>query len=68
MTKRRDPDQERREDSPDEIRCPDCGYFIAEAVELEGEDFRIILKVVCRSCRGRLLVKLSPKEVVVGQV
>jgi DNA-directed RNA polymerase subunit RPC12/RpoP len=67
MTKRRETGRNGQME-PDEIRCPDCGYFLAEPVEVAGEDFRIILKVVCRSCRSRLLVRLSPKEVVVGQV
>lgn len=61
-------DSGRKGESPDEIRCPDCGYFLAEPVEVSGEKFVVILKVVCRSCRGRLLMKLSPGEVAVGQV
>jgi DNA-directed RNA polymerase subunit RPC12/RpoP len=68
MTKRRDADRESRGGVPDEIRCPDCGYFLAEPVELGGEKFTVILKVVCRSCRSRILLKMSPNEVVVGQV
>ena len=66
MTKRRDNGKE--DDGPSEIRCPDCGYFLAEPVEVEGSDFLVIVKVVCRSCRNRLLMKFSPKNVVVGQV
>lgn len=66
MTKRRD--NGRAGDGPPEVRCPDCGYFLAEPVEVEGTDFLVILKMVCRSCRGRLLVKFSPKNVTIGQV
>ena len=51
-----------------EIRCPECGYFIAEQIGVEGDDFMVILKIVCRSCRGRMLLKLSPEEALIGQI
>lgn len=51
-----------------EIRCPECSYFLAEMVEVVGLGFVVVVKVVCRSCRSRLLLTMSPGSVKVGQV
>ncbi len=51
-----------------EIRCPECSYFLAEIVQVFGLGFVVTTKVICRSCRSRLLITFSPESVTVGQV
>jgi hypothetical protein len=48
----------------DEVRCR-CGYFLCERIFCEG---RAVLKLVCKSCRRKLLVTLTPESAVVGLV
>lgn len=52
-------------DDQTEVRCPNCDYFLIETIEVEG---RTIFKMVCRSCRNRLLLKVTPEEILVGQL
>ena len=68
MTKRSKADGNGHETTPDEIRCPDCDYFLAEKIECTGPEYLVILKVICRNCKGRVLLKLSPAGIMTGQL
>jgi len=48
----------------DEIRCR-CNYFLMQRVLVEG---KAVLKVVCRSCKSKSLVTLTPTSTSVGRV
>jgi len=48
-----------------EVRCPVCDYFLCEALEVVGV---AIIKMVCRSCRNRVILKLTTPQIFVEQV
>jgi ribosomal protein S27E len=53
------------QESATEVRCLNCGHFLCQLVLVEG---KTVIKVVCRSCKDRLLLTLTPGEVIIGQV
>lgn len=48
----------------DEIRCS-CGYFLLQRILVEG---KVVLKLVCKSCKSKSLVTLTPTSTSVGRV